>query len=296
MFDLEMDVPNTPGALAQIGEAMGAAGIPVEGGGVFGVGARATAHFLFRDGAAAERAAEAAGIRVVAVRAPLIRRLKQGTPGQLGAIGRALADARINILAQYSDHHNRLILICDEMETAARATQAWTDTDEPQGAADTAAGKQHRYAVKVTWSGNRGAGTASYHGYARDHAISAAGKPTILGSSDPGFRGDAGRWNPEEVLVASLSACHQLWYLALCAQVGVVVAAYEDAAEGTMIEEAGGSGRFASVTLRPQVTVSAASDAVKAMELHHEAHAMCFIARSVNFPVSAEPRITRETA
>ena len=127
MYDLELDLPNTPGALAQLGEALGRAGIPVEGGGVFSNGARANAHFLFRDGEAAKQAAESADISVVAVREPLIRRLKQGTPGQLGAISRALADAGVNIVTQYSDHHNRLVLVCDQLEKAANATQAWSD-------------------------------------------------------------------------------------------------------------------------------------------------------------------------
>lgn len=153
---------------------------------------------------------------------------------------------------------------------------------------------QHRYAVTVTWTGNIGAGTASYRGYERAHDIMADGKATIAGSSDPAFRGNAGRWNPEELLVASLSACHKLWYLGLCAQAGVVVTAYEDSAEGSMSEEAGGAGQFTSVTLRPHVTISADSDEATAVALHHRAHAMCFIARSVNFPVSNVPTVTRD--
>ncbi len=294
MYDLELDLPNTPGALAKIGEVMGEAGIPVEGGGVFVVGERAIAHFLFRDGQAAERAAQAAGIRVVIVREPLIRRLKQGTPGQLGAISRALADAGVNIIAQYSDHHNRLILLCDQVEKAASATEAWSDKVDSRVQMETLAGKQHRYAVTVTWAGNTGAGTNTYLGYERSYEIAAEGKPTIVGSSDPAFRGDAHRWNPEELLVASLSACHKLWFLGLCSQAGVTVTAYEDAAEGSMIEEANGAGQFQSVTLRPHVTISTASDEAKAMKLHHQAHAMCFIARSVNFPVANDPTVTRE--
>lgn len=158
------------------------------------------------------------------------------------------------------------------------------------------ADKRHQYAVTVTWTGNNGAGTKSYHGYERAHDISADGKPPIAGSSDPSFRGDDSRWNPEELLVASLSACHKLWYLGLCSQAGIVVTAYEDAAEGIMVEEAGGAGQFTSVTLRPHVTISAGSDEAKAMALHDRAHAMCFIARSMNFPVTNAPTITREEA
>jgi len=158
------------------------------------------------------------------------------------------------------------------------------------------ANKQHKYAVQVTWTGNRGTGTGSYRGYERTHEISAEGKPVIAASSDPAFRGDSTRWNPEELLVASVSACHKLWYLGLCAQAGVVVTAYTDAAEGSMVEEANGAGQFIGVTLRPHVTISATSDEVKAVELHRQAHAMCFIARSVNFPVTCSPTIVRELA
>ncbi len=153
------------------------------------------------------------------------------------------------------------------------------------------ADKQHRYAVTVTWTGNTGTGTSTYRGYDRAHTLSAPGKPPIAGSSDPAFRGDPARWNPEELLLASLSACHKLWYLGLCAQAGIVVTAYEDAAEGSMTEEPSGAGQFTAVTLRPRVTISAESDAARAMELHREAHAFCFIARSVNFSVIAQPTI-----
>ena len=151
---------------------------------------------------------------------------------------------------------------------------------------------QHRYAVTVTWTGNTGTGTSSYRGYDRAHTLSAPGKPLIAGSSDPAFRGDAARRNPEELLVASLAACHKLWYLGLCAQAGIVVTAYEDAAEGHMTEEAGGAGQFTAVTLRPRVTIAAGSDAARAEALHRDAHAFCFIARSVNFPVVCEATVT----
>lgn len=125
MYDLEFDLEDQPGGLARLGEAMGRAAVPFEGGGVFTVQGRAVAHFLFRDGAAAARAAQAAGIPVVAIRQPLIRKLKQGTPGQLGAICRALAEAGVNIEVQYSDHHNRLVLLCDQEELARNASAAW---------------------------------------------------------------------------------------------------------------------------------------------------------------------------
>lgn len=148
--------------------------------------------------------------------------------------------------------------------------------------------KDHHYRTTVTWTGNRGQGTRTYTGYGRDHVIEAAGKPPIPGSSDPAFRGDGARWNPEELLLASLSTCHQLWYLHLCAEAGLIVLAYRDDAEGTMAEEASGAGHFTSVTLRPAVTFAPGADLAKAEALHHDAHRFCFIANSVKFPVLCE--------
>jgi len=154
--------------------------------------------------------------------------------------------------------------------------------------------KSHRYATTLTWTGNVGAGTASYRGYERAHEIAVDGKPTIAGSSDPSFRGDPARWNPEELLLASISACHQLWYLHLCAVNGVVVTAYRDQAEAVMVEDEAGGGRFESAVLRPQVTIAAGSDRAKALALHHEANAKCFVANSLNFPVGHEARVEVE--
>lgn len=153
--------------------------------------------------------------------------------------------------------------------------------------------REHRYRVEVEWTGNRGSGTADYRAYGRDHRIAAPGKPEIAGSSDPAFRGDPERWNPEELLVASISACHKLWYLHLCAEAGIIVTAYCDAAEGRMAEDAGGSGRFTRATLRPEVRIRA-GDAQLAADLHKRAHAMCFIANSLNFSVECEPTILQE--
>jgi organic hydroperoxide reductase OsmC/OhrA len=155
--------------------------------------------------------------------------------------------------------------------------------------------KTHAYAVTVRWTGNEGSGTSTHRTYSRDHEIQADGKPVIAGSSGPSFRGDRTRWNPEELLLASLSACHKLWYLGLCAEAGVVVTAYEDAAEGRMVEEPGGGGQFAKAILRPRVIISSASDTGKAQSLHAKAHEMCFIARSVNFPVVCEPTVIKES-
>jgi len=154
--------------------------------------------------------------------------------------------------------------------------------------------KQHHYEVRTTWTGNLGPGTSSYRAYGRDHEISAAGKPVLPGSSDPAFRGDPSRYNPEELLVASLSACHLLSYLHLCAVSGVVVTGYVDIASGVMEERPNGSGALTEVMLRPEVTVSAESDTAKALSLHDEAHHRCFIANSVNFPVRHEARIIPE--
>jgi organic hydroperoxide reductase OsmC/OhrA len=150
-------------------------------------------------------------------------------------------------------------------------------------------GSSHSYEATVIWTGNQGEGTAAYRAYSRDLEIAAPGKPVIPGSSDPAFRGDPGRYNPEDLLVASLSACHMLWYLHLAARAGIRVTAYRDPAIGTMVEDGTGSGRFTSVVLRPAVTLAPGSDAHVAAMLHGEAHSKCFIANSVNFAVTVEP-------
>ena len=152
--------------------------------------------------------------------------------------------------------------------------------------------KTHRYTVTVTWMGNTGTGTSGYREYERRHEISATQKPPIPGSSDSAFRGDPARWNPEELLVAALSACHKLWYLHLCAEAEIVVLTYVDRAEGTMEETVDGSGRFLDVTLRPKITVAPGTDLSRAHKLHQTAHAKCFIANSVNFPVHHAAEIT----
>ncbi|MDQ1387060.1 MAG: hypothetical protein QOF56_514 [Acidobacteriaceae bacterium] len=156
--------------------------------------------------------------------------------------------------------------------------------------------KQHNYEVQVKWTGNTGEGTKTYRGYGRDHTITAEGKPQILGSSDPSFRGDPSRYNPEDLLVASLSACHMLSYLHLCAVNHITVLDYGDAAHGLMEENSDGSAQFSRVTLRPRVAISPGDDQAKALALHTEAHHLCFIARSVNFPVDVTPTITEVAA
>ena len=148
--------------------------------------------------------------------------------------------------------------------------------------------KQHRYEMALNWTGNQGSGTSDYRGYSRNHELSAPGKPVLAGSSDPAFRGDPSRYNPEEMLVGALSSCHMLWYLHLCAVNQVVVEEYRDDACGLMQEHADGAGEFTEVTLRPQVVVGAGSDVAVAARLHEQAHEMCYVARSVNFPVKHE--------
>ena len=150
----------------------------------------------------------------------------------------------------------------------------------------------HHYRIKLRWTGNTGSGTSGYKDYERSHEIEAPGKPVITGSADPHFRGDPASWNPEELLVASVSSCHQLWYLHLCAVAGVVVTGYEDHAEGEMAEESGGAGRFRRIVLKPRVRIAEGSDIAAAESLHAKAHEMCFIANSVNFPVEHDPEIT----
>ena len=148
--------------------------------------------------------------------------------------------------------------------------------------------RTHRYGVAVTWTGNMGSGTSHYRAYNRNHTISTPGRPPIPGSSDPLFLGDATRWNPEQLLVAAVSACHKLWYLHLCAEAGVVVTDYEDDAEGSMAETADGSGHFTAIVLHPRVIISPTSDPKRARHLHEAAHEKCFIANSLNFPVRCE--------
>lgn len=151
--------------------------------------------------------------------------------------------------------------------------------------------RKHEYTVAVDWTGNLGEGTSDYRAYSRDHVIAVAGKPPITGSADPAFRGDGGRHNPEDLLVGSLSACHMLWYLHLCADAGIAVLGYRDEARGTMVETGDGGGRFSEVVLHPVVTIAAGGDAKRAEQLHERAHELCFIAASMNFPVRCEPDI-----
>lgn len=150
----------------------------------------------------------------------------------------------------------------------------------------------HHYTVNVTWTGNTGEGTSTPNGYSKNHEVRIQGKHVIEASSDPAFAGDPDRHNPEEMLVATLSQCHMLWFLSRCAKHGVTVTAYSDDAIGTMVEHREGGGEFTSVTLRPRISLKQDVDPDLLAHLHEEAHRLCFIARSVNFPVDADPSYT----
>lgn len=149
---------------------------------------------------------------------------------------------------------------------------------------------EHRYELDLAWQGNRGTGTSGYRDYDRDVVLRAAGKPDLAGSAEPTFRGDATRWNPEELLLAALAQCHLLSYLHSAVTHGVVVTSYDDSPVGTM-EQSGVGGRFTSVLLRPRVVVAEAGQVEIARAIHREAGENCFIAASVNFPVTHEPTI-----
>jgi len=148
---------------------------------------------------------------------------------------------------------------------------------------------EHTYKLTVQWTGNKGQGTIDYRAYDRSHIVSVENKADISCSSDPAFRGDNSKHNPEELFVASISTCHMLWYLHLCADAGVVVIDYTDNAEGLMKETANGGGHFEEVVLNPIVIVSDHSMIDKAIELHHKANELCFIANSCNFPIHHKP-------
>jgi organic hydroperoxide reductase OsmC/OhrA len=152
--------------------------------------------------------------------------------------------------------------------------------------------REHTYSTTLNWLGNRGSGTSTYRAYSRDHEISGAGKAAPIScSSDPTFRGDAAKYSPEELLIAAISGCHMLWVLHLCADAGIAVTSYSDNATGTMQENADGSGEFVQITLRPRIAIADLSRAPELNAVHEKAHHLCFIARSVNFPVRCDPGV-----
>ena len=148
---------------------------------------------------------------------------------------------------------------------------------------------EHSYNVSLRWTGNLGTGTSGYREYSRENEVTAEGLPLLPGTADPTFHGQKDRWNPEQLLLAALSQCHMLSYLHMAVKAGVMVTAYEDAAEGFLRLNRDGTGEYTSAVLRPRVTVATHADLDKAGELHAQASAACFIARSVNFPVHHEP-------
>lgn len=149
----------------------------------------------------------------------------------------------------------------------------------------------HVYEIQTTWKGNTGQGTSGYKSYRRDHELKAPGKlSSVACSSDAAFRGDPSRYSPEELLLGAVSACHMLWFLHLCADAGIIVTSYHDQAQASMRENSDGSGEFIEATLRPHVGITAPEREDEASALHHRAHQMCFISRSIKFPVRIEPR------
>ena len=152
----------------------------------------------------------------------------------------------------------------------------------------------HAYTSRIVWTGNRGDGTAHYRSYDRTWDIAVPGKPVVHCSNDPLLGGDPAKMNPEDLLISALAACYMLWYLHYASDEGIVVTRYEDHPHGVGEVEPSGAGRFVSVTLRPTVTVRGNVDLRRAEAIHHRIHEVCFIARSVNFPVLYEPEFIVE--
>ena len=153
--------------------------------------------------------------------------------------------------------------------------------------------RDHQYQVRVAWTGNAGQGTATYAGYSRAHEISVSNKSPIHGTTEvPRFH-DKSAYTPEELLVAALSACHMMWTLHMCADAGITVVSYIDEAEGTMHPH-GQTGQFTEVVLRPLMKITDPKRIADAESAHEEAHRLCNIARSVNFPVHCEPKVVAE--
>lgn len=151
--------------------------------------------------------------------------------------------------------------------------------------------KIHEFPTRIVWTGNRGTGTSAYQAYDRTWDLAAIGKATVHCSNDPLLGGDPTKYNPEELLIATLSSCHMLWYLHLCAEAGITVLAYEDNPVGIGESEPSGKGKFMEAVLRPKISIATDSDAARAVAIHDEIHEYCFIARSVNFPVRYEVEI-----
>jgi organic hydroperoxide reductase OsmC/OhrA len=150
----------------------------------------------------------------------------------------------------------------------------------------------HEFKTQTEWTGNTGEGTTTYEGYNREYTISSEGKENILGSSAAGFRGDVSKFNPEDLFIASLSSCHMLWYLHLCADNGIKVISYIDSTEATLGVFLNGKGFFQHITLKPQVVVEDPAHIQKAIALHQKANKMCFLANSLRLPLKHVPTVT----
>lgn len=148
---------------------------------------------------------------------------------------------------------------------------------------------KHHYKLTAVWDGNKGEGTKNVRTYDRSHTVTIAGKPELHLTTDNPAVGDKTKLNPEDLLVSAISSCHMLSYLYVCALEGVVVKDYIDNATGTMLEKESGGGSFKEVILNPEVVVAHKSMIEKAIELHHQAHEICYIANSVNFDVKCDP-------
>lgn len=151
-------------------------------------------------------------------------------------------------------------------------------------------GEQHLFECKLVWTGAQKGSTVNYDTYSREYRVDISGKPSMMGSAAPAFKGDPSVYNPEDMLMAALSACHMLTYLAVCAKKRIEVVSYTDEAVGKM-ETVGSTVKFTDVLLKPTVTVAEGTDLAVAAQLHEKAHFHCFIANSVNFPVRNQPSI-----
>ena len=150
---------------------------------------------------------------------------------------------------------------------------------------------QHNYKLGVKWTGNQGTETFNHKDFERSYTIQIENKADIFGSSDPEFRGDKTKHNPEELLLASVSSCHMLWYLYLCYEAQIMVINYVDNATAILEETENGNGKFSSITLNPIITVTEESMVEQATELHKKANEFCFVANSLNLKVDHQPII-----
>ncbi|MUK00772.1 OsmC family peroxiredoxin [Vibrio cholerae] len=149
--------------------------------------------------------------------------------------------------------------------------------------------QQHEYRARLRWTGNLGSGASGYRSYSRDHEIEVDGPGVLPGTADPTFHGSRDRWNPEQLLLTAVAQCHMLSYLHVAVKAGLVVTGYGDSASGSLRLNRDGSGEFTGILLRPKVELADAEQTELADSLHAEAHRLCFIARSVAFPVRHEP-------